>query len=241
MSHRYVLVPLALLGLLACGGEPDAEESLESRSFRDVMEQAGEDEYTPPADGKITENQLEMYFEVRKHEKAVAEAARQKLEQTAEDMKGEEKSLTGFIKGVKGMGSIADYMTADIRAAQDLGYNTAEYRWVKEQVAEAIAVETTRRMTNNVRKQFAEQKEQMQERLETASSDAERQMYEALLAQIEESEEKQSGQSDLDESVRHNLLLITEREDLEEVIGNELSRWGADVDIDELRENLKEN
>jgi hypothetical protein len=42
-----------------------------------------------------------------------------------------------MMEGFKTMGSAADMLTADIRAAKDLGYNTQEYLWVKSQVLAA--------------------------------------------------------------------------------------------------------
>lgn len=224
-----------MLLALGCGGEPDAESSLSERSFRDVMEKADEDEYDPPADGKITEAQLDMYLEVREHEKAVAEAARQKLEETAEQLKGEERSVKGFLEGIKGMGNVADYLTADIRAAQDLGYNTAEYRWVKEAISEAVFAEMSRRARQRFSSQMEENREQLEQQLAEAETDAQRKIYEGMLAAFDESG-TDVDDVEMSDAVRHNLALLERREDVVETVAKELGRWGADVTSDELRE-----
>src|SRR5450759_1430296 len=62
------------------------------------------------------------------------------MKQVADDKytapkKAGDKSLAGLVEGFKTMGSVADLVTADIRAARDLGYNTHGYMWVKGQIS----------------------------------------------------------------------------------------------------------
>jgi len=72
------------------------------------------------ADGKLTDAQVQMYLKVRDHEKAIAKVAKQELQQHADAAKKEgEKSLAGMMEGFKSLGSAADFMTADIRAAAE--------------------------------------------------------------------------------------------------------------------------
>ena len=51
------------------------------------------------------------------------------------------------IDGFKAMGSATDLITADIRAAKDLHYNTQEYLWVKGQILTASTSVLTEKIT----------------------------------------------------------------------------------------------
>ena len=42
-----------------------------------------------------------------------------------------------MVEGFKSINTVGEFLTADIRAAKDLGYNTAEYQWVKGQILAA--------------------------------------------------------------------------------------------------------
>jgi hypothetical protein len=75
----------------------------------EVMEQVARAAYQPPADGQLTEKQVRQYLEVKRR---------------AQRMRGKEQAQEPAV-------------TADLRAALELGYNPKELRWVQERVMEA--------------------------------------------------------------------------------------------------------
>src|SRR5688500_100276 len=110
-------------------------KELEKKGTTDLMKEVAEDSYDAPEDGKLTDAQVQMYLKVREEEKKIAQVAKEELKAHADKaQKSGEKSLAGMIEGFKSLGSVADVLTADIRAAKQLGYNSQEYLWVKEQV-----------------------------------------------------------------------------------------------------------
>ncbi|HUF17550.1 MAG TPA: hypothetical protein VMS12_05850, partial [Thermoanaerobaculia bacterium] len=135
-----LLTMLLALSLTACKAREVLDKAsiakdLKERGTTQLLKQVADDSYDAPADGRLTESQIEMYLKVREHEKQIVKVARQELEQHANKAKDSgEKSLAGLVAGFKAAGSVADVFTADLRAAKDLGYNTAEYTWIKSRV-----------------------------------------------------------------------------------------------------------
>ena len=76
--------------------------------------------------------------------------------------------------GRRGLGSGADLLTADIRAARELGYNTAEYQWIKERVLEASSNALAEQMNQQILATMNAQYEQTRSALEQAETDEER-------------------------------------------------------------------
>src|SRR5205085_8660176 len=92
---------------------------LDKHGTMDLMKEVADDKYDPPKDGHLTDAQVQMYLKVREHEKQIAQVAKQQLQQHSdESKKSGEKSLAGLSEGFKALGSAADFMTADIRAAK---------------------------------------------------------------------------------------------------------------------------
>ena len=126
--HRSLSVLLCLsLALAGCKAKELADkasiaEDLKDRGTGDLMKEVANDTYDPPQDGRITDNQVQMYLKVREHEKKIAEVAKAEMKQHAEkaEAKGD-KSIGGFMEGMKALGSAADFLTADIRAAKREG------------------------------------------------------------------------------------------------------------------------
>src|SRR5688500_17221338 len=132
-----VCLTLALAGCKAKEAidEASISKDLAKRGPTDLMKEVANDSYDAPADGKLTEAQVQMYLKVREEEKKIAQVAKEELKAHADKAKKSgEKSLAGMIEGFKSLGSVADVLSADIRAAKQLGYNSQEYLWVKEQV-----------------------------------------------------------------------------------------------------------
>jgi hypothetical protein len=151
MLQRTVII-LALAGsvLFACGcqGKPAGDDAVIQKSLREkgtaslMDEVAKAPDYHPPADGQLTDAQVKMYFDVRQREQQIREVAFRDL-----------KDRGAFLESLKTVGDqpdTADIATADLRAAQELGFNPKEYQWVKERVLEVRMLETTRALAQQV-------------------------------------------------------------------------------------------
>jgi hypothetical protein len=97
-------------------------------------------DYPPPADGRLTDAQVKMYFDVRQREQQIREVAFKEFQDKGDT----------FLESLKTVGDQPDIATADLRAAQELGFNPKEYQWVKERVLEARMLETTRALAQQV-------------------------------------------------------------------------------------------
>ncbi|MEZ5502429.1 MAG: Yip1 family protein [Halioglobus sp.] len=108
----------------------------------DLMQAAGADTYTPPADGKLEEEQVETYISVmRKTQAAQAEYA-QKMEKLSKEMEdnkaaGKTFSLSDLGKAYSGAGSMMGANNAEMEVVKSGGGNWAEHEWVKQQVRTA--------------------------------------------------------------------------------------------------------
>lgn len=85
-------------------------ERLNEKDAMKVVEEAARARFAPPADGRLNEEQVRMYLEVREREEKIRQAS----------------------------GSVgAEASAAGLRAAQELGRNPKEYQWIGERVLEA--------------------------------------------------------------------------------------------------------
>ncbi|HYO78869.1 MAG TPA: hypothetical protein VE010_20575 [Thermoanaerobaculia bacterium] len=227
-------LPVMLCLSLALGGCKAKElvdqaaiaKDLKNRGTTDLMEQVANDEYTAPEDGRLTEKQIEMYLKVREHEKKIAQVAKEELKQHSEkaEKKGE-NSLAGMMEGMKALGSAADFMTADLRAAKDLGFNSQEYLWVKQQVLAAstavMAEKFTESMTANFDQAYAEAKKAY----DSAPDEQTKKMYADMLAGYEKSKQEMTQQQDVDPALAHNRQLLSKHENALNAYAHELSKF----------------
>jgi hypothetical protein len=213
-SYRWVLSLLAVAlvagSLAACGGDDEAsiEENLAETGTLDVLERAGEDEYEPPADGELTEEQVEMYIAVQERAVKIREVTADRLrEQEAErEAEGEEM---GFMDAMRAMGEAADFGTAEIRAAQELGHNTAEYQWVQEQVIEAQVAKMGREAQAQLGTMGQEFATMMEQQLENTTDAEQRAAIEQQLAEYRQGLEESAAETEeLEPGVEHNIELL---------------------------------
>ena len=99
-----------------------------------LLEQAEQDDYEPPADGELTEKQVEQYISTLKKTKALRERLAKKYEEFDEE-KGKEPSLTDILGGV---GDFTRAGSAEVEVVKTAGGNWKEHLWVKN------AIETAR-------------------------------------------------------------------------------------------------
>src|SRR5436305_4338737 len=168
MRRTLVVVVCAALALTGCKAKEAMEKAsiqqdLQKRGTVDLMKEVADDKYTPPADGKLTDAQVQMYLKVRDHEKAIAQVAKAEAQKHADAAKKEgEHSISGMMEGLKTMSAAAEMVTADIRAAKDLHFNTQEYLWVKTQIlgasVSAMTAQTTAAMNASMDTSYQQMK-----------------------------------------------------------------------------------
>ncbi|HEX8617980.1 MAG TPA: hypothetical protein VF911_10385 [Thermoanaerobaculia bacterium] len=231
MSRTLATMLCLSLALGGCKAKELADKAAIANDLKkvgttDLMEQVANDEYTAPEDGRLTEAQIQMYLKVREHEKKIAQVAKEELKQHAAtaEKKGE-KSLAGMMEGFKALGSAADFMTADIRAAKDLGFNTQEYLWVKQQILEAstsvMAQKFQETISANFDKAYAEAKKAHDEAKDPES----KKLYADMLAGYEKSREEMTQQQDENPSLTHNRTLLAKHENALNAYAHELSKY----------------
>jgi hypothetical protein len=178
-------VPITLIGLLlltasaGCRQRPADDEasiqkSLQEKGTLDVMDQVSKaPDYQPPAAGHLTDGQVKMYLAVRERELKIREVAFKELKAKG-DQANQEKRNVGFFEAMKAVGDVADVATADLRAAQELGYNPKEYQWVKDRVLEAQMLATTRALNQQVAQSRQSLVKALEEQKRQATDDAQR-------------------------------------------------------------------
>lgn len=230
---RTNIVVAALFLAVACGGDSEKQiaERLESKGTMELMEEAGQDEYNAPEDGRLTASQVEMYMKVREREAAIAEVSRKKMEEESKNADANKGGVKGFMAGMKNLGSVADFLTADIRAAQELGYNTAEYQWVKERILEASADALQEQWQNQINAQLDQQYEQTKQAIADAESEEEKQLYRDILNGIDEMRESAEEQ---DPVIVHNRKLLEKHEDALKAIEMELAKYHGSPEAKEM-------
>jgi hypothetical protein len=249
------LLSLCLIAFAGCRAKEAMDKAgiakdLKNRGVMDLAKEVSNDKYTAPADGKLTDGQVQMYLKVREHEKKIAQVAREQLKQHAEQAKKEgEKSLGGMMEGFKAMGSAADFLTADIRAAKDLGYNTQEYLWVKGQIlaasssalTEKIAEAGSQAMDNayaTMKKSYDEAKDEQTKAIYKTQLDA----YEAQRAQMKQ----QTAETSADPGLAYNRQLLSKYDqNVLNAYANEMAKYedkpgDAQKSMEQLQKSLDE-
>ena len=231
MRRSLVVVLCLSFALAGCKAKEaldkaDISKDLDKRGTTDLMKQVADDTYEAPADGKLTDAQVKMYLKVRDRERQIAQVARQEAQQHADKAKkAGEKSLSGMIEGFKTLGSVADMVTADIRAAKDLGFNTQEYLWVNGQILAAststMAEKFSQSMSENMEKAYQDAKKAH----DAATDEATKQMYAQAMAGYEQSKKEMAAQEDADPAAKYNRELLAKYENELNAIASELAKW----------------
>lgn len=230
--RRLFTLTLALLLVVALFGckakeamdEAQIAENLSDLGTTDLMEATADDTYDPPADGRLTDDQIKMYLKVREQEKKIAQVARQELEAKAKkaEEKGE-KSLAGLMAGFQAMGSVADFLTADIRAAHELGFNTAEYTWVKERVLEASGSAFQEQMMSSMNAMMEQGYADLKKQYEEATDEQSKAFLKQALDQYEANRAEMQAEQ-VEPSVAYNRELLAKYEDVLQALTSELSK-----------------
>jgi hypothetical protein len=202
-------------------------QDLDKHGAMDLMKDVSKDRYNAPADGKLTDAQIQMYLKVREHEKAIAQVARKEAEAHAEAAKkAGDKSIAGMMEGFKTLGSAADMLTADIRAAKDLGFNTQEYLWVKGQVLAASTASLTSKLTEATNASFDTAYAQMKKSYDEAKDDQTKKMYKEMLDNYDKQRaEMKSNSAALVPSVAYNQQLLSKYDGALNALANEAAKF----------------
>ncbi|KAA9134043.1 YIP1 family protein [Marinihelvus fidelis] len=101
----------------------------------ELVQAASRDQFEPPSDGKVSEDQVEDLVEVvKKAEAALADRA-ERLKKISEEVEeGEVKSPGDLMAIYEGMGTAVSLQNVEMEVVKTGGGNWAEYRWVKEQL-----------------------------------------------------------------------------------------------------------
>jgi len=230
MRRSLSLVFCLSLVLIGCKAKELADKasiskSLQRRGTTDLMRDIAKDSYDAPADGRLKESQIQMYLKVREHEKQIAQVAKEEMKQHAEKADKSKNTLAGVLQGMQAMGSAADLMTADIRAAKDLGFNTQEYLWVKQQIlavsTSAMAEKFSDAMSQNFDKAYAEAKKAYDE----AKDEQTKKVYADLLAGYDKSRQEVQQKVEQDPAIAYNKQLLSKYESAISAFGHELAKW----------------
>jgi hypothetical protein len=107
-----------------------------------LMEAAGADSYTPPANGEVSKEQVKRYISVMRKTRAMQSEYAEKLEKASADMQakqdaGETPSLADLRNVFAGAGSMMSANNAEMEVVKTGGGNWAEHEWVKSQLRAA--------------------------------------------------------------------------------------------------------
>lgn len=237
-----ILMAVLLAGLLSgCKLKKAIDEagaikdSLDQVGTTELMEKTADDTYDPPADNRLTEAQIQMYLKVREQEKKIAQVAKAELEKKAKESeeKGGDKSLAGMVKGFEALGSVADFMTADIRAAHELGYNTAEYQWVKERVLEASGSVLAEQMATNMNQMMEQGYADLKKQYDAATDEQTKKALGDMLAQYEQGRKDMAAQQEeQDPWIAYNRQLLSKHENALNALSAEWAKWAGDAEAE---------
>jgi hypothetical protein len=224
-----LMLSMALAGCRAKEAYDKARisQDLEKHGAMDLMKDVSRDHYKPPADGKLTDAQMQMYLKVREHEKDIAQVARKEAQAHADAAKqAGDKSIAGMVEGFKTLGSAADMITADIRAAKDLHYNTQEYLWVKGQVLAASTASLTSKMGEATNAAFDSAYTQMKKSYDEAKDEQSKTMYKQMLDNYDKQRTTMRTQvANVSPAVAYNQQIIAKYDGALNALTNEAAKW----------------
>ena len=205
-SHALAVVLISAALLVAgCKGDPPEEEAAAPTRPMDVMNEVAKAKYDPPADGRLTEKQVEMYLAVKEREREIREASVREMEEKVQAQKagGQEG---GLAESMASVGDVVGLTMADLRAALELGHNPKEYTWVKDRVAEAQVAEANVILGERVDRNRAEYLAMLEEERKAAAPAEERA---AIDRQVEEFKRRPGGDAAAaSPAIQHNMALL---------------------------------
>ncbi len=249
---RRILPALLCLAVVLAGcrakeamDKASVAHDLQKRGTTDLMKEIANDKYDAPKDGHLTDGQIQMYLKVREHEKVIAQVAKAEAQKHADAAKAAgDKSIGGMIEGFKTMSAAAEMLTADLRAAKDLHYNTAEYQWVKGQILAASTAAYTEKMGQVLNASMDSSYQQMKKQYDEAKDAQTKQALKPMLDSLEQQRaETAKQQQQVDPAVTYNRQLLSKYENTLNAFAQELSKYEdkpgeAKKSVDEFQKNV---
>ncbi len=107
----------------------------------DLISAAEADRYTPPSDGKLTEQQVREFIRVMERAKEASAERQERIRQIAEQAESNQRvSLSDLSSVIAGITEAAGIDTAEIAIVKAAGGNWAEHQWVRETLRTAWLV-----------------------------------------------------------------------------------------------------
>jgi hypothetical protein len=104
-----------------------------------LIEAAGEDDYAPPDDEKLSEEQVQAYLKVKQKTRAAQEQYAEKLEALEKEMDNKENPTAADISRVySGVGGAMSMGNAELEIVKTGGGNWAEHQWVMTSLRNAM-------------------------------------------------------------------------------------------------------
>jgi hypothetical protein len=220
-------------------------QDLEKHGTMDLVKDVSKDKYNAPSDGKLTDAQMQMYLKVREHEKAIAQVAKKEAQAHADAArKAGDKSIAGMMEGFKTLGSAADMLTADIRAAKELGYNTQEYLWVKSQVLAASSATMMSKLSEATNASVDNAYAQMKKSYDEAKDDQTKKMYKEMLDNYDKQRaEMKKDTANISPALAYNQQLIAKYDGALNAVATEMAKWeekpgDAQKSMDEFQKGI---
>lgn len=249
---RRILPALLCLAVVLAGcrakeamDKASVAHDLQKRGTTDLMKEIANDKYDAPKDGHLTDGQIQMYLKVREHEKVIAQVAKAEAQKHADAAKAAgDKSIGGMIEGFKTMSAAAEMLTADLRAAKDLHYNTAEYQWVKGQILAASTAAYTEKMGQVLNASMDSSYQQMKKQYDEAKDAQTKQALKPMLDSLEQQRaETAKQQQQVDPALTYNRQLLSKYENTLNAFAQELSKYedkpgDAKKSVDEFQKSV---
>jgi len=140
--------------------------------------------------------------------------------------KAGDKSIAGMMEGFKTLSSAAQMMTADIRAAKDLGFNTQEYLWVKGQVLAASTAAMAEKVGNAMSQQMDASYAQMKKSYDEAKDEQTKKAYKEMLDGYEKAKQESAQQKEKeDPALAYNRQILSKYDTAMNALANEAAKW----------------
>jgi hypothetical protein len=201
--RRFLTATVLSAALLAsCKGDSPEETSRAPLRPMEITEAVSKAQYDPPADGRLTEEQVEIYIAVKAREREVREAMVREVEAKVGAQREKKPDLAESMRLV---GDVVGLTMADLRAALELGHNPKEYTWVKDRVAEAQTAEANEILSKRVDQSRAEYLAMLEDERKGAVTEEQRAEIDR---QIQEFQRRSDSAALMTPSVRHNMALL---------------------------------
>ena len=103
----------------------------------ELMEAAEQDRFDAPADGRVSEAQMESYLRVLRRTAELRQTQARRLEELERAQGDKEVTVSDLDKLSTGLGSVLTAANAELEVVKTAGGNWAEHRWVKNQLRTA--------------------------------------------------------------------------------------------------------